>query len=149
MMSSPIRELLRRETRGGHDGVDQAFERLLAQPRGARLFLLAQGDAVLGALYVLEGATLGARMLLRRLSQAGGAMDPALAAFLGHNQDPAQWRSFVALLERLGRDAAPEALLAGATAAFALFRLSAITVLDGMSGDHEFPRSPTRHDGFD
>lgn len=60
---------------------------------------LSDRSSLLGALYVLEGATLGARLLKRRaaelgLGEANGAKHLALMS-----GDISQWQAFLALLE--------------------------------------------------
>lgn len=89
-----------------------------AEPR------FANPDQLLGALYVLEGSKLGARLLLARVLAAHPAAAGA-TAFLAHGSDPARtaaWPSFLARLEAAPCSAARAAeALAGATAAFAMF----------------------------
>jgi len=84
---------------------------------------LASEGAVWGALYVLEGSRMGARLLLAQ-ARAGG--DPAVAAataYLAHGAGRRFWPGFVARLEAC----APEETeaLAGAEAAFAAFEAAA------------------------
>jgi heme oxygenase len=66
----------------------------------------ASRPEALGLLYVLEGSTLGGRMILRMLA-AHGVTDPALAFLDPYGaRTGAQWRAFLAVLEREGgRDA--------------------------------------------
>jgi heme oxygenase len=79
--------------------------------------------AALGGLYVLEGATLGGRVIARRLRRALGADAAALPfAFLdGRQREPgAAWRAFGAALEQAAADRGvpPAAVVAGAVAVF-------------------------------
>lgn len=99
---------------------------------------VAQG---LGVLYVLEGATLGGQLTLRRLEPALGVTASAGARFFaswGREVGP-RWRAFVAELERYGRVPADvERMERAAIATFACFeawldRLSAMTTLLGGS----------------
>jgi heme oxygenase len=53
-------------------------------------------DAVLGALYALEGSRLGAAVLLRRLAPLA---DDVPTSYLRHGLEHGHWRSFLELLE--------------------------------------------------
>lgn len=80
--------------------------------------------AALGGLYVLEGATLGGRVIARRLRRAfgGGAADLPLRFLDGQQQEPGwAWRDFGRRLERAASDCGvPQgAVVAGAVAVFA------------------------------
>jgi heme oxygenase len=79
-------------------------------------------DAVLGAMYVLEGSRLGGQILLR---QAAASPDPVVAgatAYLRHGAGRHLWPSFLAALERHGEGLADSAgAVAGARLAFAHF----------------------------
>ncbi len=77
---------------------DEAVEGL---PSPSGLPSIAGPPAVLGALYVVEGSTLGGRVLLRRLLRGGELRDAgALRFFRGHgDQTGAMWRELAALLE--------------------------------------------------
>ena len=80
---------------------------------------LAAPSALIGALYVLEGSTLGARVLRQRaaalgLGDAFGARHLALMS-----NDIAQWQSFLLLLDG-ARDFDPARAAASANAVFAL-----------------------------
>lgn len=71
----------------------------------------ADRDAAVGALYVLEGASLGARVLVRHAAALGlGATHGA--RHLALQCDPAGWRSFLAML-----DAEPDIDIEAAAAA--------------------------------
>jgi heme oxygenase len=82
--------------------------------------------AAAGGAYVLEGATLGGRVIARHLRRrlGGGPQDPlARAGFLDFHGDPAAaWMGFAADLDRLVELGAidPESAIAGARAAFGL-----------------------------
>lgn len=72
----------------------------------------------LGALYVLEGSTLGGQIIRRAVAPALGTK--ALAFFTGHGaRTGALWSSFVAALDRYDGDA--DAVVAGADDCFADF----------------------------
>jgi heme oxygenase len=97
--------------------------RLPEQPaEGARLPVRSTAEA-LGALYVLEGSTLGGRMILRQLQAQGaqtlevGFLDPY------GSRSGAMWRTLLAVIEReLGNEAALRAACRAAVATFALAR---------------------------
>lgn len=75
----------------------------------------------LGALYVMEGAGLGARILVRRALALGHDRERG-ARFLSLHADGEggrRWPRFLAMLDRTGTDAFPDAC-AAALAAFAL-----------------------------
>jgi len=79
--------------------------------------------AALGGLYVLEGATLGGRVIARRLRRTLGANAAALPfAFLDcQQQEPGRaWHAFGAGLERAATECGvpEEAVVAGAVAVF-------------------------------
>lgn len=82
-----------------------------------------------GALYVIEGSTLGARLLVSKL-RAAFPGSTALRYFSLGDDDPQRWRRFEQVLERALADPAthPDAI-AGARATFADFTatLSRIT----------------------
>lgn len=87
-------------------------------------FALASPAEALGALYVLEGSSLGGRMILRDL-RARGADTTGL-----HFLDPygettgAHWRALLAVLEsELASEPARQAACDGALATFALARI--------------------------
>lgn len=84
----------------------------------------SQAEA-LGALYVLEGSTLGGRSILRSLVGLGSSTDSL--SFLdpyGH-QTGEYWRSFLAILQRETEpDEAKVKTVSGALAAFAFAELS-------------------------
>lgn len=79
-------------------------------------------DALVGGLYVLEGATLGGRTIARQLRRRLGAAlgEASFLDFHGENTAPA-WRAFCAALDGLRREGQldQEALIAGALATFA------------------------------
>jgi heme oxygenase len=87
-----------------------------------RLPGLPQG---LGALYVVEGATLGARVILRELRDRLGAELGGATAFLeGHGEATGErWRELRAALDAFGRrrPAAAPAVVAGARATFGAY----------------------------
>lgn len=73
----------------------------------------------LGMLYVLEGSTLGGRLILRTLVNAG-IIDPALSFLDPYGAETGRrWREFVAVLaEELANDAETSAACDGAVTAF-------------------------------
>lgn len=74
-----------------------------------------------GALYVIEGSTLGARLIAARLRTLFPRMAPSPYFSLGTN-DPTHWRRFEHILEHELADPALHAdALAGARATFAAF----------------------------
>jgi heme oxygenase len=71
----------------------------------------------LGTLYVLEGSRLGARMILRGLPDANWP-----TRYLSHGRGKPFWQTFLARLEESApAQTNPQAVVAGASAAFALF----------------------------
>jgi heme oxygenase len=79
-------------------------------------------SAALGALYVVEGATLGGQLVARHLARALGIGPDGGASFFaayGERTGP-MWREFVRVLERAEDDGAcePAAVLAAARATF-------------------------------
>ncbi|MEO3388031.1 biliverdin-producing heme oxygenase [Mesorhizobium sp. CAU 1741] len=56
-------------------------------------------SAQLGALYVLEGSSLGARVLYQRALDLGMTPDFGARALFRQTQDKQRWKRFVALLE--------------------------------------------------
>ncbi|MCR0983226.1 biliverdin-producing heme oxygenase [Roseomonas populi] len=74
-----------------------------------------RGEAM-GSLYVMEGSTLGGRVILKRLDEIGLA-EGARSYFAGHGEATgAMWRSFLARLEA---EPDAEAVLRGAKDTFA------------------------------
>jgi heme oxygenase len=92
--------------------------------------------AALGALYVLEGARVGGRMLARRAAQSA---DPAVrdaTRFLNDPRGPGLWRDFVAGLNALPPGAVDrDAAVGGARAAFDVFLRAAALWLPARAGD--------------
>jgi len=83
---------------------------------------LADDMACLGALYVVEGSTLGGQMIYRQLS--GRFAPDALAVFMPHGDRVGEnWSRFRAELDaRLNGPGAMERAAAGANATFCMFR---------------------------
>jgi heme oxygenase len=77
----------------------------------------------LGALYVLEGATLGGRLILRDVEARVGAPIAGATRFFGGRQAAVgpMWESFRAALDRFGRDC-PQLRVDVVTGAERLFR---------------------------
>jgi heme oxygenase (biliverdin-IX-beta and delta-forming) len=81
-------------------------------------------DAIIGAMYVLEGSRLGAKVLVKRVTQSD---DPAVAqatAYLRHGEGLSLWRNFVDTLERF-RTRRDSDVIGGAHATFAFFERAA------------------------
>ncbi len=90
--------------------------------RGAAL----EGDALLGALYVLEGSRLGARVLVRWARASRDAHVRGATAYLAHGEGEALWPSFLQFIARREREGLDQgAVVAGARHAFGLFIQSA------------------------
>jgi heme oxygenase len=67
---------------------------------------LATGPQLLGAMYVLEGSTLGGQVLARQLAKAGSSQ---LRYFTGYGaQTGPRWKAFCQLLSEAATDAATE-----------------------------------------
>ena len=83
---------------------------------------LAEAARMFGALYVLEGSRLGARLLVPDLLAGGSARIRVATRYLGHGEGHRLWQSFLAHLEssRPVREC-PDEAIAGARMAFALF----------------------------
>jgi heme oxygenase (biliverdin-IX-beta and delta-forming) len=84
--------------------------------------LLAGEARQFGALYVLEGSRLGAKLLLPELLAHGSSRVRAATRYLRHGEGRRLWPSFLAHLE--SSEAVrrrPDDAIAGARAAFALF----------------------------
>jgi len=83
---------------------------------------LAGAARMFGALYVLEGSRLGARVLVPDLLAGGSARVQAATRYLRHGEGHRLWQSFLAHLESSQpARACPAETIAGARAAFALF----------------------------
>jgi heme oxygenase len=82
-----------------------------------------RGEAGLfGMLYVLEGSRLGGKLLLRRALASPEPRVRAATRYLGHGDGGELWRAFVERLEASAAVAcSPDAAIAGAREAFALF----------------------------
>lgn len=76
---------------------------IMALPRCPALPRLDRASRRYGALYVLEGSTLGGQVLARRFAPHVG--DLPLAGLRGYGRDTGRmWRIFCATLERIGAD---------------------------------------------
>jgi heme oxygenase len=78
-------------------------------------------DRMLGALYVLEGSRLGARLLLKVVMRSPDPVVRGATAYLRHGEGQGLWPSFLSLLEREGASAKEADVVAGADTAFDLF----------------------------
>ena len=94
---------------GDPDGTGAAVPDLAALPAGF--------PALLGSLYVLEGSSLGGRMLAPAIREQVG--DVPTTFFAGEGRHPAAWRSVQAALRRFDGDA--DGVVAGARATFVAF----------------------------
>lgn len=84
--------------------------------------LLAGEARQLGALYVLEGSRLGAKLLLPELLARGSPRVRTATRYLRHGEGGRLWPSFLAHLESSeATRRCPDDAIAGARAAFALF----------------------------
>jgi heme oxygenase len=83
---------------------------------------LAGTARMFGALYVLEGSRLGAKLLVPDLLAGGSARVRAATRYLRHGEGHGLWQSFLGHLESSQPTrACPAEAIAGARAAFALF----------------------------
>ena len=85
--------------------------------------LALDGDGLLGVLYVLEGSSLGSRLLYKRAETLGFSANYG-ARHLAHASGPESWRDFLGVLEtqhELDLDEATAASLATFRAAEAAF----------------------------
>jgi heme oxygenase (biliverdin-IX-beta and delta-forming) len=94
-----------------------------ALPRPSDL-ILADPAAAMGALYVLEGSTLGGQLIGRHIAALHGFSGDGLAYYRAHGPAAgAMWTAFRQRLEPFGGDPAAEAALTGAAVAtFAAMR---------------------------
>lgn len=83
----------------------------------------------LGVAYVLEGSRHGGRILLKRVLAGGDLVAASATRFLRHSLDAGWWRRFTEALDDYGTAAGRlDAVLAGASGAFDLFRERAVAV---------------------
>ncbi len=90
-------------------------------PRVVLNFDFETPPQVLGCLYVREGATLGGRVLARRLDHLFGAESQGRSFFSGSDKDPELWRSLCAELEMSEHVAAIDTVIIAARETFAVF----------------------------
>ncbi|MGV3552441.1 biliverdin-producing heme oxygenase [Rhizobium sp.] len=83
-------------------------------------------DGLLGVLYVLEGSSLGARLLVRRAAELGYSADHGARHLAAQTSRPQTWSTFVAMLDGL----APSGLEKAAQAA----RMTFAAAIDAFSG---------------
>lgn len=83
-------------------------------------------DGLLGVLYVLEGSSLGARLLVRRAAELGLTADHGARHLAAQTARPEAWQAFVALLDGL----APFGIDKAAAAA----RMTFAAAIDAFSG---------------
>lgn len=115
---------LRRRTPALHHDL----EYLNLRPESRPEVCLNSAAEAFGALYVLEGSRLGARVLLQQILAAAPALKPA-TRFLSHGSDHRLWTTFLQILEAgVGVNGLDECVL-GAQQAFALFEASFVQVL--------------------
>lgn len=101
----------------------------LPEPRPVALRSRAEG---FGALYVLEGSTLGGQVILRHVARLHGITAQAGGSYYGGRGDRtgALWREFLAALEQCAGAAAAEQAARSAIAAFAAIRAWLATPID-------------------
>jgi heme oxygenase len=91
---------------------------------GATTDNLANPSALLGTLYVLEGASLGARVLFRRAKDLGLSENFGARHLALQTEDKESWRRFLELLERESAPGEqpidPQEAVRASTAAFGL-----------------------------
>lgn len=76
-----------------------------------------EGGRLLGALYVLEGSSLGAQILVLRAAALGFSETSGARHLALQTRDPKRWSRFVKILDRDGAHD-PQAVVAGAQEAF-------------------------------
>lgn len=87
-------------------GLSSAVVAALPSPTIAPFPTLAAG---MGALYVLEGSTLGGQVICREVEQRLGLGEAGTRYYRGHGRDTGRmWKSFLARLETLSGDATAE-----------------------------------------
>jgi heme oxygenase len=88
--------------------------------------VLETPEAMLGALYVLEGSRLGGELLRRRVQSSLDAEVRGASRFLGHGEKAGLWQSFLARLESHPVDEAGiERMTRAADDTFVLFIVAA------------------------
>jgi heme oxygenase len=98
-----------------------AVPAVMAKPVATRLHTIASLAEALGTMYVLEGSTLGLRMIEKRLPPGHPGLSAAGRFIRGYGADHGvRWRDFLDCLEGLPPEAWPEAI-AAAGATFRLF----------------------------
>jgi heme oxygenase (biliverdin-IX-beta and delta-forming) len=113
----PRRRLGRLDADLAHLGLDAAAIAHLPAPPAPRL----DGPAALGALYVLEGSTLGGQVIGRRIAALHGLETDGLAYYRAHGAATgAMWTAFRARLETVADETA---LTEAAVATFRAIRV--------------------------
>jgi heme oxygenase len=79
-------------------------------------------DEMIGSLYVMEGSRLGAKYLLRAVTISPDPIVAGAIAYLSHGSGKALWPAFLSFLDSEGSSVDETAAIAGAKAAFDLFR---------------------------
>ena len=104
-----------------HLGLPEAGIAALPRPSAVTF---ADAAAAMGALYVLEGSTLGGQVIGRHIGTVHGLADAGLAYYRAHGrQTGVMWNAFRARLDLLSGDAKAEAAaLATGTATFDALR---------------------------
>jgi len=105
-----------------HLGMREAEIAALPRPSAVTF---SDAAAAMGALYVLEGSTLGGQVIGRHIGAVHGLADAGLAYYRAHGrQTGVMWNAFRARLDRLSGDAEAEAAaLAAGTATFDALRI--------------------------
>ncbi|GGJ26744.1 biliverdin-producing heme oxygenase [Deinococcus roseus] len=100
---------------------DLAFFEVTASPERPTDFQLADWQAVLGAVYVMEGSTLGGQVIGRHLATLGITPQTGGRFFSGYQQDTGvHWKQTRHLIESQTTD--PQKVLQGALDTFQLFQ---------------------------
>ena len=112
----PRRRLAALEADLAHLGMPEPDIAALPRPSAVTF---ADAAAAMGALYVLEGSTLGGQVIGRHIGALHGFADAGLVYYRAHGrQTGVMWNAFRARLDRLSSDAEAEAALASGTATF-------------------------------
>lgn len=72
------------------------------EPTVARPFMPPDGDGIVGLLYVLEGSSLGARLLAKRAEALGFSGDFGAKHLFSQARNFSNWRAFLERMENVG-----------------------------------------------
>ena len=91
------------------------------QTKSPELPAIDNHAAAMGALYVLEGSTLGGKMISKMITDKLGS-DTSVAFFSGYGAETGpMWKKFIGYLEHPSHKAGSEAILTAASETFRLF----------------------------